>query len=106
MYAVHHVLSASDVDVYQAWLNTIRDTRVMARITTRVDRAAQGYFGVTQPVGDGVFEMKLDFGPGYRVYYAISGRKIIFLLGGGTKDRQQADIDQARSLWQRHKVAL
>ncbi|MFJ7006209.1 type II toxin-antitoxin system RelE/ParE family toxin [Pseudomonas putida] len=66
----------------------------------------QGYFGVTQPVGDGVFEMKLDFGPGYRVYYAISGRKIIFLLGGGTKDRQQADIDQARSLWQRHKVAL
>ncbi|BAW26315.1 putative addiction module killer protein [Pseudomonas putida] len=73
MYAVHHVISANDVDVYQAWLNTIRDTRVKARITTRVDRAAQGHFGVTEPVGDGVFEMKLDFGPGYRVYYAISG---------------------------------
>ena len=64
MYAVHHVISANDLDVYQSWLNTIRDTRVKARITTRVDRAAQGHFGVTEPVGDGVFEMKLDFGPG------------------------------------------
>ncbi|PVZ42911.1 type II toxin-antitoxin system RelE/ParE family toxin [Pseudomonas sp. CC120222-01a] len=106
MYAVHHVLSSNGVDLYQAWLDTIRDTRVKARITTRVDRAAQGHFGVTEPVGDGVFEMKLDFGPGYRIYYATIGRRIIFLLGGGSKDRQQADIDQARSLWRRQKVKL
>ncbi|MNJ82526.1 hypothetical protein D3C77_819920 [compost metagenome] len=50
--------------------------------------------------------MKLDFGPGYRIYYATHGRKIIFLLGGGSKDRQQADIDQAKALWHRQKVKL
>ena len=106
MYTVHHVLSVNGVDLYQAWLNTIRDTRAKARITTRVDRAEQGHFGATEPVGDGVFEMKLDFGQGYRIYYATHGRKIIFLLGGGSKDRQQADIDQAKALWHRQKVKL
>lgn len=106
MYTIHHVLSANGVDLYQAWLDTICDTRSKARITTRVDRAEQGNFGVTEPVGDGVFEMKLDFGPRYRIYYATHGRKVIFLLGAGSKDRQQADIDQARTLWHRHKVTL
>lgn len=104
MYTVHHVLSANGVDLYQSWLDTIRDTRSKARITTRVDRAEQGHFGVTNSVGDGVFEMKLDFGPGYRIYYAIHGQKVIFLLGGGSKDRQQVDIDQAKTLWSRHRV--
>ena len=59
---------------------------------------------VTEPVGDGVFEMKLDFGPGFRVYYAVQDRKIIFLLGGGSKARQQNDIDQAKALWKSYKV--
>lgn len=53
---------------------------------------------MTESVGDGVFEMKLDFGPGFRVYYAIQGQKILFLLGGGSKDKQQNDIDQAKAL--------
>ncbi|ELQ09516.1 hypothetical protein A988_18178 [Pseudomonas syringae BRIP39023] len=48
--------------------------------------------------------MKLDFGPGFRVYYAIQGQKILFLLGGGSKDKQQNDIDQAKALWKWHKV--
>ncbi|WP_258041386.1 type II toxin-antitoxin system RelE/ParE family toxin [Pseudomonas syringae] len=65
MYEVEHALSANGVDIYQGWLDTIRDTRSKARITTRIDRAALGHFGVTEPVGDGVFEMKLDFGPGF-----------------------------------------
>ena len=99
MYAVEHVLSANGVDIYQAWLDTVRDTRSKARITTRVDRAALGNFGKTEPVGDGVFEMKLDFGPGFRVYYVVEGQKVIFLLGGGSKDKQQIDIDQAKALW-------
>lgn len=104
MYEVEHVLSANGVDIYQMWLDTIRDTRSKARITSRVDRASLGYFGVTEPVGDGVFEMKLDFGPGYRVYYAIQERKIVFLLGGGSKDKQQNDINQAKALWNSCKV--
>ncbi|VVP50455.1 type II toxin-antitoxin system RelE/ParE family toxin [Pseudomonas fluorescens] len=104
MYEVKHVLSANGVDIYQMWLDTIRDKRTKARITSRVDRAELGHFGDTEPVGDGVFEMKLDFGPGYRIYYAIEGRKVVFLLGGGSKDKQQNDIDQAKALWNSFKV--
>ncbi|MDB6445185.1 type II toxin-antitoxin system RelE/ParE family toxin [Pseudomonas sp. 21TX0197] len=104
MYEVEHVLSANGVDIYQAWLDTVRDMRCKARITTRVDRASLGHFGDTEPVGDGVYEMKLNFGPGYRVYYAIQDRKVVFLLGGGSKDRQQNDIDQAKALWNSFKV--
>ncbi len=106
MYDVEHVLSANGVDIYQAWLDTIKDVRCKARITTRVDRAALGNFGDTKPVGDGVFEMRLDFGPGFRVYYVLHGEKVIFLLGGGSKDKQQNDIDQAKALWKTHKVKL
>lgn len=104
MYEVKHVLSANGVDIYQAWLNTVQDKRSKARITTRVDRASLGHFGVTEPVGDGVYEMKLDFGPGFRIYYATQDRKIVFLLGGGSKDKQQNDIDQAKALWKSYKV--
>ncbi|KPX35260.1 Uncharacterized protein ALO70_05442 [Pseudomonas amygdali pv. eriobotryae] len=78
MRAPRRRLSANGVDIYQGWLDTVLDTRSKARITTRVDRAALGHFGVTESVGDGVFEMKLDFGPGFRVYYAIQGQKILF----------------------------
>lgn len=99
MYEVKHALTVNGVDVYQNWLDTIKDTRSKARITTRVDRAELGHFGKTEPVGDGVFEMKLDFGPGFRVYYALQGRTVLFLLGGGIKDKQQADIDAAIALW-------
>lgn len=54
-----------------------------------------GYFGVTRSVGDGVFEMKMDFGPGYRVYYATHGPRVVYLLAGGHKDSQQDDIRRA-----------
>ncbi len=104
MYEVKHVLSANGVDIYQAWLDTVQDKRSKARITTRLDRAALGHFAMTEPVGGGVSEMKLDFGPGFRVYYAIQDRRIIFLLGGGSKARQQNDIDQAKTLWKSYKV--
>ncbi|WP_411380926.1 type II toxin-antitoxin system RelE/ParE family toxin [Pseudomonas sp. MPB26] len=92
------------MDIYQAWLDTVQDNRSKARITTRVDRASLGHFGITEPVGDGVFEMKLDFGPGFRVYYATQDRNIIFLLGAGSKAKQQNDIDQAKAPWKSYKV--
>ena len=104
MYEVEHVLSPNGVDIYQAWLDTVRDKRSKARITTRVDRASLGHFGDVEPVGEGIFEMKINFGPGFRVYYALQDRKIIFLLGGGSKDKQQKDIDQAKPLWKSHKL--
>ncbi|MGB4485808.1 MAG: type II toxin-antitoxin system RelE/ParE family toxin [Pseudomonas veronii] len=106
MYEVEHVLSTNGVDIYQAWLNTIQDTRSKAKITTRVDRAALGHFGKVEAVGNGVSEMKIDFGPGFRVYYVVHGQKVLFLLGGGSKDKQQTDIDQAKALWKSHKAKL
>lgn len=106
MYEVAHVLSANGVDIYQVWLDSLRDARTQARITSRIDRAEHGYFGVTEPVGEGVSEMKLDFGPGYRIYYATHQRRVILLLGGGSKDKQHIDIAQAKALWNSYKVKL
>ncbi len=100
MYEVKHAQTENDVDLYQVWLDSLTDTRAKARITTRVERAALGNFGDHEPVGSGVHELRLDYGPGYRVYYVISGATILLLLGGGTKKRQQKDIDQAIDVWE------
>lgn len=103
MYEVNHAHTDNDVDLYQSWLDSLRDTRAKARITTRVERAALGNFGDHGSVGDAVFELRIDYGPGYRVYYVISGKQILLLLGGGTKDRQQNDIDNAIGVWKARK---
>lgn len=99
MYEVQHVHTDNGVDVYQCWLESLRDSRAKARITTRVDRAALGNFGDHAPVGDSVYELRIDYGPGYRVYYVICGTFVLLLLGGGTKQRQQHDIDQSKEIW-------
>lgn len=99
MYEMRRVLSANDIDIYQKWLDSIRDRKAVLKIMGRIDRAEQGHFGVHKSVGDGVSELVIDYGPGYRIYYAIQGREVIILLGGGTKDQQQTDIDQAKELW-------
>jgi putative addiction module killer protein len=62
-----------------------------------------GNFSAAKGVGAGVHEMRLDFGPGYRVYFGKDGEMLVILLGGGTKKRQQADIESARALWQEYK---
>lgn len=100
MYVVKHAHTENDVDLYQVWLDSLRDNRARARITTRVERAAKGNFGDHASVGSNVYELRIDYGPGYRVYYVVVGTEVIILLGGGTKDRQQSDIDQAINVWQ------
>lgn len=99
-YEIRHALSVNDIDIYQRWIDTLRDRKAKLKIMTRVDRAGQGNFGVHRSVGGGVYELVIDYGPGYRVYYAQAGLEIVLLLGGGTKDLQQNDIDQAKELWQ------
>lgn len=99
MYEVKHAHTENDVDLYQVWLDSLRDNRARARITTRVERAAKGNFGDHAPVGSSVFELRIDYGPGYRVYYVVNGTEVLILLGGGTKERQQKDIDQAIEVW-------
>ncbi len=81
---------------YTEWLNSIKDKMTKARIINGVTKMENGNFGVSESVGAGVLELKLDYGPGYRVYYALEGEKIILLLLGGSKKGQQADIKKAQ----------
>ncbi len=91
-----------ETERYEAWIDGILDLKTNARITNNVGRMRRGLFGDWKDV-DGVFEMRLDFGPGYRVYYARHGKIVIILLGGGDKSSQQKDIKAARELWERVK---
>jgi putative addiction module killer protein len=79
------------------------DAVTAVRVDRSVRRLEAGNFGAAKALGGGVFEIKLDFGPGYRVYYGREGRTIIILLGGGTKRRQDADIAAAMERWKRYK---
>lgn len=83
---------------YLSWINGLRDDRAVARITTRVDRLELGNPGKVESVGDGISELKIDYGPGYRVYYKKSGNTIIVLLCGGDKSTQEKDIKEAKRL--------
>ena len=71
--------------------------------STRIDRLELGNFGDWRSVGEGVSELRVDFGPGYRVYYGRDGAELVILLGGGTKKRQARDIELARKFWETYK---
>jgi putative addiction module killer protein len=83
---------------FTTWLAGLRDDRARARILKRLDRAGDGNFGDVAPVGEGVSEMRIFYGPGYRVYFIQRGAQVIVLLCGGDKSTQDADIEEAKSL--------
>lgn len=83
---------------FAAWLKRLRDVQARARILKRLDRASQGNLGDVAPVGEGVSEMRIFHGPGYRVYFVRRGSALIILLCGGDKSSQAADIDEAKAL--------
>ena len=85
-------------DVYVQWLDGLHDIRARARILARTERLAAGNPGDVKPVGEGVSEMRIDYGPGYRVYYKKRGRALIILLAGGDKQSQTSDIKTALRL--------
>ena len=80
---------------FDTWLMNLNDSNARARIAARIDRLAMGNPGDVKPVGTGVSEMRVDYGPGYRVYYAQTDRVVFLLLCGGTKGTQDADIKRA-----------
>ena len=84
---------------YAEWLAKLSDRQAISRVLVRVSRMAGGNFGDCKPVADGVWELRIDWGPGYRVYYAQSGKKLLLLLTGGDKRKQQADIGDAVDYW-------
>jgi putative addiction module killer protein len=85
-------------EVYRDWINSLTDRTGRARIQVRVDRLAHGNPGQHRNLAEGVSELKIDFGPGYRVYYTEREGELIILLAGGDKSTQQQDIETAMSL--------
>ncbi len=85
-------------DTYAKWLDGLRDIRARARVLVRVERLAAGNPGDVRPVGKGVSELRIDYGPGYRVYFIQQGQEIVILLAGGEKRTQAKDIKTALRL--------
>lgn len=96
---IRHYLTASGRDPYQQWLDKLKDLKARVAVQRRVDRLAGGNFGDHKFCRDGVWELRIDAGPGYRVYYAREGRGIVLLLCGGSKRTQSADIEDAVEYW-------
>ena len=96
---VRHYVTASGTDPYQRWLDGLKDLRGRVAIQRRIDRVIDGNFGDHRFCRDGVWELKVDFGPGYRVYYGQDKGSIVLLLCGGPKRTQTADIQRAALYW-------
>lgn len=99
MFEVQDYLSPEGFDPYAQWLAGLSDRQARARVLVRVLRMAAGNFGDRKPLDAGVWELRIDYGPGYRVYYAQAGKRLILLLAGGDKRKQQADIATAIERW-------
>ena len=85
-------------EIFAKWIDGLHDIRARARILARIERLAAGNPGDVKPVGEGVSELRIDYGPGYRVYYKKQGQKAVILLAGGDKSTQTKDIKTALRL--------
>jgi putative addiction module killer protein len=92
---VSHYVSRAGKDPFDDWLTQVADARARAKIAIRINRLAAGNFGDCKALRQGVCELRIDWGPGYRVYYAMIGRERVLLLCGGDKRKQSFDIERA-----------
>ena len=102
MIKVREYLNTTGRSPYARWFNRL-DAQAAARAAAALVRMEQGNLSNTRGVGAGVLECRIDFGPGYRVYFGRDGDALIILLGGGTKTRQRKDIKTAHDLWQEYR---
>ena len=102
MIEVREYIDAEGRSPYARWFNRL-NIQAAAKVATVLVRMERGYLSNTKGVGGGVFECRINFGPGYRVYFGKHGETLIILLGGGTKNRQQNDIEAARDLWREYR---
>ena len=92
------MLEIRKTEAYARWIDNLRDLQARARVQVRIERLAAGNPGDVKAVGEGVSELRIDYGPGYRVYFTKRGRKLVILLAGGDKTTQSADIKVALRL--------
>ncbi len=92
------MIKVYQTDVFRQWLKALRDDQAVVRIIRRTERIADGNFGDARPIGQGVSELRIHYGPGYRVYFASQGDVIVLLLCGGDKSSQAEDIKRAHKL--------
>ena len=103
MFELTRYRSSAGDEPFTRWLAHLVDRQARARILARIERLEIGNFGDCKPLRDGVSELRIDWGPGYRVYFGRDGRTLIVLLCGGDKRKQDVDIKRAMQLWQEYE---
>ena len=103
-FELRYYQRANGEQPFTEWLEGLRDQEARARILSRLARAAVGNLGDVEPVGEGVLELRIDWGPGYRVYFARLGQVLILLLLGGDKKTQRRDIKHAKAYFENYKA--
>ncbi len=93
-----HMTEIIKTNAFDRWFDALRDVRAKAKVTARIRRLSLGNPGDVKPIGEGLSEMRIDYGPGYRVYFMTKGPIIIVLLCGGDKGTQARDIEQAKTI--------
>src|SRR5688572_7999860 len=96
---VRHYLTRAGIDPVQTWLDGLKDLKARVAILRRIDRLRPGNFGDHKFIGNGMWELRVDLGPGYRVYYGHQGHEAVLLLCGGSKRSQTSDIRRALKYW-------
>jgi len=96
---IRHYVTSKGVDPFQVWLDGLKDLKGRIAILRRVDRMAAANFGYQKFISNGVWELRIDIGPGYRVYFGRQAKTVVLLLCGGTKRSQASDIRQALKYW-------
>ena len=98
MYLFTQMIEVRQTKIFADWVSGLKDRRAIARIDIRIRRLSLGNMGDVKSLGEGLSELRIDYGPGYRLYFAQLGERIVILLSGGDKKRQNADIVRARQL--------
>jgi putative addiction module killer protein len=100
---VREYLTPNGANPFRDWFHSLKDGRTRARVRVRINRVRMGIFGDSKPVGGGVHELRLAFGPGYRIYFGRDGQTLVLLLCAGDKRSQGRDIQRAKSFWQDYR---
>ncbi len=103
---VRYYQTAAGKGPFTEWIERLKDIKGRAKIQARLARIAVGNLGDVEPVGDGISEFRIDWGPGYRIYFASIGRSVVLLLCGGDKNTQQRDIARAKAYFEDYKARL